>query len=582
MNCKKKNTEGVKKNYVFDVVFMVVFSALVILGLAKLIALGKYKWSVLFNWVESFDNSWIGISYSVVFLTTSLLSIFSDKEETVYWERFTEYVLVNPMAFNFLGWSCGAFVSIILETVALWGRDYGLCWASFIFGMFVIIRLYFMMSSIYFTRSAYIEKLKKERHENTELIDQLMEYTLFAADNHNGRIVEENISYLIQTLYGKDISYMTENTGKKHKETLYGSIEIREYAKRTLFDILSSFQDCKYAMKGITNNRKYLKNDEMLSDFIVWATQSNQEVLFWNFLAKTYEQVINIEYAKCREKFMDIIATRVDWYVGEALHILNFRKPNGRKEFKEFAKDYKNAIVLDDSEDIEQKVAESIKLIGRYEKEMQSVFRFFIANELLDEVEALITVVLRKFDLVEAKPSVNPSMDCSEKNILVSFLDSIVDNDEYICNFLVCYRNVVYTMHCGDIHYDETRDDAFARAILILRESKSHISMHLENIIEQFLIEEASDNIQTMYIMNMLMSDKPIGNCKRMVGNIFSYRTWLLTSCAELELDSDNQQMYQKEVDFWNVIIAQAGKSANTELVEHIKQLLETFQKENI
>ena len=219
LTCNKKNTEGIKKNHVFDVVFMVVFSALVILGLAKLIVLGKYIWPDLFNWVESFDNSWISISYSVVFLTTSLLSIFSDKEETVYWERFTEYVLVNPKAFNFLGWSCGAFISIIFETVALWGRDYDLCWASFIFGMFVIIRLYFMMSSIYFTRSVYLKKLKKKEHENTELIDQLMEYTLFAADNHNGRIVEENISYLIQTIYGIDISDMTENTRKKHENT---------------------------------------------------------------------------------------------------------------------------------------------------------------------------------------------------------------------------------------------------------------------------------------------------------------------------------------------------------------------------
>lgn len=70
-------------------------------------------------------------------------------------------------------------------------------------------------------------------------------------------------------------------------------LEIREYAKHTLFSILNSFQDCKWAMKGITSNRSYLKHDEMLSDFIVWATQSNQEVLFWNFLAKTYEQVTN-------------------------------------------------------------------------------------------------------------------------------------------------------------------------------------------------------------------------------------------------------------------------------------------------
>lgn len=197
-------------------------------------------------------------------------------------------------------------------------------------------------------------------------------------------------------------------------------------------------------------------------------------------------------------------------------------------------------------------------------------------------METLITIVLRKFDLVEAKPSVNPSMDCSDRNILVSFLDSIVDNDEYISNFLVCYRTVVYTMHCNDIYYDEIRDDAFAREILFLIESKDHISMHLENNIEQYIVEEASENIQTMFIINMLTRDKPIGSQKRVISNIFSYKTWEVTSCAEMNLDSDNQQMYQTVVDFWNKIIRLAGESTNEELVDYIKQLLETFQKENM
>ena len=38
----------------------------------------------------------LSISYQVIFLTTTLLSGLSDKSETIYWERFTEYVLVNP------------------------------------------------------------------------------------------------------------------------------------------------------------------------------------------------------------------------------------------------------------------------------------------------------------------------------------------------------------------------------------------------------------------------------------------------------------------------------------------------------
>ena len=42
----------------------------------------------------------LAISYQVIFLTTTLLTGLSDKSETIYWERFTEYVLVNPFIFN--------------------------------------------------------------------------------------------------------------------------------------------------------------------------------------------------------------------------------------------------------------------------------------------------------------------------------------------------------------------------------------------------------------------------------------------------------------------------------------------------
>ena len=62
--------------------------------------------------------AFLSISYQVIFLTTPLLSLLSDKEETVYWERFTEYVLINPRYFNVIGLSTVGLVALIMQTIA--------------------------------------------------------------------------------------------------------------------------------------------------------------------------------------------------------------------------------------------------------------------------------------------------------------------------------------------------------------------------------------------------------------------------------------------------------------------------------
>lgn len=54
------------------------------------------------NKVDNVEFGFLAMSYQVIFLTTSLLGMLSDKSETIYWERFTEYVMVYPKVINFL------------------------------------------------------------------------------------------------------------------------------------------------------------------------------------------------------------------------------------------------------------------------------------------------------------------------------------------------------------------------------------------------------------------------------------------------------------------------------------------------
>ena len=78
-------------------------------------------------------------------MTTTLLSGLSDKSETIYWERFTEYVLVNPFLFNFSGLSGIAFLTLATETIAFFGKGdiaVALFYGSFLLGIVIIVILF--------------------------------------------------------------------------------------------------------------------------------------------------------------------------------------------------------------------------------------------------------------------------------------------------------------------------------------------------------------------------------------------------------------------------------------------------------
>ncbi len=162
----------------------------------------------------------LGISYSVIFLTITLLSSLSDKDETIYWERFTEYALVNPPVFNFLGMSIMGFESLAIETIFFMFcsgilRAY-VFMASFTFGIIIVTCLFFRMSGVYFNRERYLWKLEKEYLANKEAyysgeignktvfrtiqnkLQQLQRYTVSAAEKKNIRVVYDNIDFFIK------------------------------------------------------------------------------------------------------------------------------------------------------------------------------------------------------------------------------------------------------------------------------------------------------------------------------------------------------------------------------------------------
>ncbi|MBO7699851.1 MAG: hypothetical protein J6S47_02075, partial [Eubacteriaceae bacterium] len=61
----------------------------------------------------------LGIMYSVIFITTSLLATLSNKDDVVYYENATDYVLINPPVYNFFGLSVMSLIALAAATVSV-------------------------------------------------------------------------------------------------------------------------------------------------------------------------------------------------------------------------------------------------------------------------------------------------------------------------------------------------------------------------------------------------------------------------------------------------------------------------------
>lgn len=154
----------------------------------------------------------LAMSYSIVFLTTSLLGMLSDKEETIYWENVNEYVLVNPKWFNFYTLSTMGFVSLFIETFGLVFRYAPCIWAGFLMGIFSMVCLFYKMTTIYFRRSKYVEQIRRDYINSSdckekinyvieEKKEKLKANTALACEQRKNKIVSENLDFMYVLAY---------------------------------------------------------------------------------------------------------------------------------------------------------------------------------------------------------------------------------------------------------------------------------------------------------------------------------------------------------------------------------------------
>ncbi|MBR2780693.1 MAG: hypothetical protein IKD81_04690 [Eubacteriaceae bacterium] len=147
----------------------------------------------------------LGIMYSVIFITTSLLATLSNKDDVVYYENATDYVLINPPVYNFFGLSVMSLIALAAATVSVMTGWTDAFLSSFVMGIGFVIILFFKMTTIYFRRG-HIKKIlteeflrlieKGDEEGAREKINHLYLNSLKSVDKNNFDICIENLEFL--------------------------------------------------------------------------------------------------------------------------------------------------------------------------------------------------------------------------------------------------------------------------------------------------------------------------------------------------------------------------------------------------
>ena len=158
----------------------------------------------------------IGVSFSVTFITTSLLGGLSDKSEKIYWRSYPEHYLINSNL-NFFVLSGLAFICLGIEVMTLFlGKGHeafrgALFLSSFITGIMAIVILTYRFTAVFFRREKLLHEAERdfemliteddgEKDEFEKAVIGIFNNTLEAASKEKSNLkrVQENIELLLK------------------------------------------------------------------------------------------------------------------------------------------------------------------------------------------------------------------------------------------------------------------------------------------------------------------------------------------------------------------------------------------------
>ncbi|MBR4344391.1 MAG: hypothetical protein IKP88_17100 [Lachnospiraceae bacterium] len=209
---KKRNGK-----YAFGLSFMLGIIAVAILALCLVLICEGFGWFSLFGNEENFSDALaiIGISFSVTFITTSLLGGLSDKSEKIYWLNYPEHYLINSFL-NFNVLSSVAFTCLAIQTVMVFLKSVdpsireAIFLSAFIIDIVSIVILTYKFTAVFFTRKRLLKKAElrfkklietpEEEEELYQAVVGIFNNTIEAAGREGSDLerIKENISLLLK------------------------------------------------------------------------------------------------------------------------------------------------------------------------------------------------------------------------------------------------------------------------------------------------------------------------------------------------------------------------------------------------
>ncbi len=432
------------------VLFIIV--GLVMIGLFVTLVFSSFNGKTL----SDSELGFLSMSYQVIFLTTSLLSLLSDKSETIYWERFTEYVMVTPKIINFIGLSVIGYLSLVVQTICYfhpsWREAF---YISFSIGIVIIIILWWKMSSIFFRRDYYKKRLEKKTPEKSNIL-VLRELTYAAIENHNYRALGENLDYLIE----KSISANIEDN-QIGNEAIYSILLIFEY--------LDSHNQREWITNQIEKDTKLLKMNPSLSYvFAQWIMRDPSRKEIWDSLRKYVME--SRESLSC---FLEV-------YIQTSLEQYPIELCKGKEEEQKI-------LIMQCEED--ERIKRIIDIRKKYEDFIYYYVSFVFKNDLAEEQKAIIEKLAIHPDLIQACPEESILAVNNGKNSFEYFIDIIVDDDRMFSSFISAYGTVLFSVAYEDVIWETERDESIVNYIMESYNKKTNHDNRLISVFERFMLE---------------------------------------------------------------------------------------------
>lgn len=276
------------------------------------------------NYMRDFYLSQISLS----FITISIMSILSDKENTLYWENLSDKNLIRPLFLNMFSCVWYSFSTIIVSTVGLIIDNKHVVFFSFLFNIFFLTVLSCKMLNLYFNRDKQKKEMEKQfKKSDDEILAKLKANTLLAIANNNPAFVIENIDFYVEYCEYKDAEYILDYV--ESKNVYYAEIILNKFSEKTIKKVdEQNSNEIKHIFEK-WNPICYLPNN-IIKNIVDCKAERSWEHLFEdilivsrNILVACYEKIFDVKI-----KSREISYTEYRQVIRESINKLKYENSN--------------------------------------------------------------------------------------------------------------------------------------------------------------------------------------------------------------------------------------------------------------